>query len=64
MAKNISLLVLGVASVALSRIAFLFVNDPEGPNLLIVMALAAIIFAVLWAAYALVHRALRSGRVR
>jgi hypothetical protein len=61
--KKISLLVLGVASVALSRIVFLFINDPEGPNLLIVMVLAAVIFAVSLAIYALARRVRGSGRV-
>lgn len=45
----------------LSRIAFLFVNDPEGPNLLIVTALAAVIFAVSLAVYAGIRRLGRSA---
>jgi hypothetical protein len=61
MTKNISLLLLGVASMGLSRIAFLFVNDPEGPNLLIVTALAAVIFAVSLAVYAGIRRLGRSA---
>ncbi len=61
MTKNISLLVLGVASLAVSRISFMFVNDSEGPNLLIVVVLAAIIFAVSLGIYAGVRRLGRSA---
>jgi hypothetical protein len=56
MKRNISLLVLGVVSIGLSRATFFFVNDPEGPNLLVVAGLAVIIFAVLCAIYAAVRR--------
>ena len=62
MTKNISLLVLGVASITLSRIFFLFVNDPEGPNLLVVTGLAAIIFVLSLAIYAFIHRLRRPVR--
>jgi hypothetical protein len=64
MTRIISLIVLGAASLALSRAVFFFINDPEGPNLLIVAALATIIFCASWAAYALVHRALRPDKVK
>lgn len=42
--KNISLLLLGITALGLSRIAFLFVNDPEGPNLVVVIGMALILF--------------------
>ncbi len=42
--KKISLLILGIASLICSRATFFFIDDPEGPNLLIVSVLAAIIF--------------------
>jgi hypothetical protein len=64
MTKNISLLVLGIASLGLSRLVFLFMSDLEGPNLLVVMVLAAIIFVVSLAAYAVVHRFRRPGNVK
>ena len=55
--KKIPLIVLGVLSLITSRASFMLVNDPEGPNLLIVVVWAAVIFAVSWAAYALACRA-------
>ena len=61
MTRNISLILLAIASLGLSRIVFLFINDPEGPNLLIVAVLAAIIFAVTLALYAIVRRIRRSS---
>ena len=42
--KKISLLILGLTSIACSRVMFLFFNDPEGPNLLVVMVMAAIVY--------------------
>ena len=55
--KKIPLIVLGVLSLIASRASFMLVNDPEGPNLLIVVVWAAVIFSVSWAAYALARRA-------
>lgn len=49
--KKISLLVLAVTSVACSRAMFLFFADPEGPNLLIVGVIAAIIYFLSLALY-------------
>ncbi len=49
--KPIPLIVLGVLSLTLSRLSFTLINDPEGPNLLIVVVLAAIIYAVLLGVY-------------
>lgn len=42
-------LILGITAIILSRLTFFVVNDPEGPNLLIVTVLAAIIFALSFA---------------
>lgn len=49
--KKIPLVILGVVSLVLSRATFLLVSDPEGPNLLIVIVLAAGIYAVCVAVY-------------
>jgi hypothetical protein len=48
-----SLLILGVTALISSRALFFFFNDPEGPNLLIVMA--AILFALSMPAYLFVR---------
>lgn len=42
--KKISLLLLGITSLACSRVMFLLFSDPEGPNLLVVTVMAAIIY--------------------
>ncbi len=55
--KKIPLVLLGVVSLVLSRATFLFVNDPEGPNLLVVVVLAAIIYAACVTVYSLYTRA-------
>lgn len=39
-------LIVSITALALSRAAFLFINDPEGPNLLVVTMLAACIYFV------------------
>ncbi len=44
--KRTLFLILGIASLVFSRVLFLFVNDPEGPNLLVVVGLAVIIFLI------------------
>jgi hypothetical protein len=44
--KKTSLFILGVTALAFSRTMFAFFNDPEGPNLLIVVVAAAIVWAV------------------
>jgi hypothetical protein len=49
--KTSSLLILGIISVACSRTIFLLVDDPEGPNLLIVIGLATIIYILIFTAY-------------
>jgi hypothetical protein len=45
------LLVLAVAAFACSRIMFAFFRDPEGPNLLVATAMAAVIFLISSAVY-------------
>jgi hypothetical protein len=47
MKKYILNLILIVVSLFLSRAAFYVLDDPEGPNLLIVVLLALVIFLVL-----------------
>lgn len=42
--KKVQLVLLGVVSLVCSRLFFALLNDPEGPNLLIVFVLAAIIY--------------------
>ena len=49
--KKASLLILGITSVACSRAMFSFFNDPEGPNLLIVMGMAVIVYFLSLTAY-------------
>ena len=49
--KKISLLILGVTAIICSRMLFFFFNDPEGPNLLIVAALATVVYFLSFAAY-------------
>jgi|GEM_PF-338206 len=44
--KNPTVILFGVVSLILSRIFFLFINDPEGPNLLVVVGLVLIIFSL------------------
>jgi hypothetical protein len=43
MSKRISFLVLAVTALVLSRVIFMFIDDPEGPNLLVVFVGAFII---------------------
>jgi hypothetical protein len=42
--KKLPLFVLLIISFAVSRLVFFLINDPEGPNLLVVTVLAMIIF--------------------
>jgi hypothetical protein len=49
--KNISLVILGVTALVCSRALFFFINDPEGPNLLVVTGMAAILYVLSLAAY-------------
>jgi hypothetical protein len=49
--KKTSLIILGVTSLVGSRVFFSLINDPEGPNLLVIVVMAAIIYFVSIAAY-------------
>lgn len=49
--KVISLSILGVTSVLLSKVLFFFFDDPEGPNLLVVMVVALVIYGISLALY-------------
>ena len=42
--KKISYGILAITALVCSRALFLFIDDPEGPNLLVVIVTAAIIF--------------------
>lgn len=46
-----SLVVLAISAVSCSRGVFAFIHDPEGPNLLVVVGLAAIIYVITAVAY-------------
>jgi hypothetical protein len=62
--KTISLVILGATSLVVSRAMFAFINDPEGPNLLIVTVLAAVIYCVSVAGYAWYPSAKLAGLTR
>jgi hypothetical protein len=49
--KKTSLLILGITAIACSRLLFFIFNDPEGPNLLVVIGMAAIIYFLSLAGY-------------
>ncbi len=49
--KKTSLIILGATSLVGSKVFFSLINDPEGPNLLVVVVMAAIIYSVSLAAY-------------
>lgn len=49
--KKSSLLILGITAILCSRAMFAFFDDPEGPNLLVVMVAAAIVYSVSLVAY-------------
>lgn len=51
LSKKASLSILAIAAIALSRILFALFDDPEGPNLLIVVVTAAVIFSLSLFAY-------------
>jgi heme/copper-type cytochrome/quinol oxidase subunit 4 len=42
--KIIPFVVLGIVSIVCSKMLFIFLDDPEGPNLLIVVAAAVVIY--------------------
>lgn len=45
--KKLPLFILLIISFTISKLVFFLINDPEGPNLLIVTVLAMLIFAPL-----------------
>lgn len=49
--KAFSLTVLAIAAIICSRALFLFFNDSEGPNLLIVAVMALVVYFLSLAAY-------------
>ncbi len=49
--KRTSLIILAITALTCSRTMFAFINDPEGPNLLIVTVLAAIVYGLSLAVY-------------
>ena len=49
--KNGSLLILAITAVVCSRAIFAFIQDPDGPNLLVVAAMASVIYFVSSAVY-------------
>jgi hypothetical protein len=42
--KKIALFGLGITALSFSRLVFFFFNDPEGPNLVVVIGLALILY--------------------
>ena len=51
--KRLTLLILGITAMVCSRAMFVFFDDPEGPNLLIVTILAGVLYFLSLAAYSL-----------
>jgi len=49
--KKTSLIILGITAIPLSRLMFVFFNDPEGPNLLVVTVAAIIVYLLSLAFY-------------
>lgn len=49
--KNSSLVLLLITAFASSRLMFALINDPEGPNLLVVTVMAAVIYLMSSAIY-------------
>lgn len=49
--KNGSLLVLAVTAIACSRATFAFIHDPEGPNLVVIIGMAVLIYVISAAIY-------------
>ncbi len=49
--KKLRLVILGITSVICSRALFALFDDPEGPNLLIVLGMAALLYSASLLAY-------------
>jgi hypothetical protein len=54
MSKKTSLVILGITALICSRVMFVFFNDPEGPNLVVVVGMAAILYSLSLMAQALI----------
>ena len=46
-----SLVILAITSIASAKAIFTLINDPEGPNLLVVVGLAAVLYIITSAIY-------------
>ncbi|MDB5244180.1 MAG: hypothetical protein JWN18_50 [Parcubacteria group bacterium] len=57
--RQTALLILAITAVVCSRVMFSLFNDPEGPNLLVVMGMAAILYFLSLAAY--IYNPLETG---
>jgi hypothetical protein len=57
--KRAALLALGIASLVYARMMFMFIDDPEGPNLLVVVVMAVLISSLSLGAYALIPKSSR-----
>lgn len=44
--KNTQILILGITSIICSRVMFAFFDDPEGPNLLVVIVAAMVLYSL------------------
>lgn len=44
--KNISLIILGLTSIVCTRLMLMLINDPEGPNLLVVLVMSAVVYTL------------------
>ena len=62
--KQVSLIILGVTALLVSRAMFAFIDDPEGPNLLIVTVLAAIVWLLSLGLYVRSHLVTITGLKR
>lgn len=49
--KKVSLIMLAITAIICSRMLFFFFNDPEGPNLLIVVGLALVVYILSYLVY-------------
>ncbi len=56
-----SLVILFLTAVTFSRIMFIFIDDPEGPNLLIVIVLGVVLYAFALPVY-LLNTRMREGK--
>lgn len=56
MSQTTTYVILGAASIAFSKLLLTLFNDPEGPNLLIVMVTAAVIYVASFIFYKFISR--------